>query len=74
MGSVSRLLGVGWYVAICTLGGGLGGYWLDGKFSVSPLFTLVGLGLGLTLAIFGMIKMLTAVLADNSDSTDGGNS
>ena len=74
MGSVSRLLGIGWDVAICILGGGLGGYWIDGKFSISPLFTLAGLGLGLTLAILGMIKMLTAVLSDNSNSTNGGNS
>ncbi len=74
MGSVFRLLGIGWYVALCILGGGLGGYWLDGKLDISPLFTLLGLGLGLALAFFGMIKMLMAVLAESPDPSDEGKS
>ena len=69
-GMVLRLLGIGWYVAICIGGGGFGGLWLDRKLDLSPLLTLVGLGVGIALAVTGMYQMLTAVLAVNSDSKD----
>ena len=72
MGSVFRLVGIGWYVALSILGGGLGGHWLDSRLDLSPLFTLLGLGLGLAVAFFGMINMLMAVLAETPDSTDEG--
>ena len=69
-GMVLRLLGIGWYVAICIGGGGFGGLWLDRKLDLSPLLTLVGLGVGIALAVSGMYQMLTALLAVNSDSKD----
>ena len=69
MGTVVRLLGIGWYVALCILAGGLGGRYLDGALGTSPLFILLGLGFGLTLALVGMYKMLTAVLSETAEST-----
>ena len=70
MGKALRLLGIGWYVALCILGGGLVGLWLDGWLDLSPLLTLLGLAAGLALAIFGMYRMLQAVLSDAPESTD----
>jgi hypothetical protein len=44
------LLGLGWAIAICLIGGVLGGVWLDGRFGTSPLLTGVGTVVGLLLA------------------------
>ena len=64
---ILRLVGIGWYVAVCIAGGGLGGLWLDNRLGLSPLFTLVGLGLGIAVAFAGMYKMLMAVLSGPSE-------
>lgn len=68
IGTVLRLLGIGWYVAICIVGGGLIGIWLDGRFDLDPLFTLLGLGGGIAVAVIGMYRMLIAVLSESSES------
>ena len=66
---VLRLIGIGWYVAICIGGGALGGWRLDGWLGLEvPAFTLTGLGLGIALAAVGMFRMLRAVLTSDSDS------
>ncbi len=65
MGTVVRLLGIGWYVAICIAGGTVLGVWLDGRLGLSPALTLVGLGLGIAAAFIGMFRMLTAVLSES---------
>ena len=70
MGTGLRLLGIGWYVALCILGGGLVGRWLDSWLDLSPVLTLLGVAAGLALATFGMYGMLLAVLSDAPDSTD----
>ena len=64
---ILRLVGIGWYVAVCIAGGGLGGWWLDNKLGLSPIFTLVGLGLGIAVAVVGMYRMLMAVLSGPSE-------
>ena len=62
-----RLLGIGWYVAVCIGGGAIGGRWLDQRFESSlPLFMLLGLGLGIAVAVVGMVRMILAVFAANS--------
>ena len=61
--AVLQLLGIGWYIAICIGGGAIGGLLLDRWLDVAPLFTLLGLGLGIIVGVFGMIKMLLVVLA-----------
>ena len=58
-----RLVGIGWYVAFCITAGVVGGVWLDGRFDKDPLFTLVGLFLGLLLAFWGGYRMLMDVIA-----------
>ena len=64
---VLRLTGIGWYVAICIGGGALGGWWLDGRTGWSPLLTLLGLGLGIAVALVGMMRMLLAVFTADTD-------
>ena len=58
-----RLVGVGWYVAICIAAGVGGGVWLDNKFDLSPVLTLSGLFLGLVLAFWGGYRMLMDVIS-----------
>ena len=60
---VARLLGVGWYVAICIVGGVWGGVWLDEKLETSPLFLLIGLMLGIGVAGAGVYRMLAALVS-----------
>ena len=67
MGTVLRLLGIGWYVALCIAGGAFGGLLLDRQFDSSPILTLLGLVLGIALAMAGMLRMLMAVLAAAAD-------
>ncbi len=66
MRTVTRLLGIGWFVAICIVAGVWGGVWLDGKLGSNPLFLLIGLLLGIGIAGAGMYRLLLAVV-----STDG---
>ena len=60
----ARLIGVGFYVALCIGLGALGGRELDKLTGTEPLFTLLGLLLGIFLALYGFIQQLTEVLAE----------
>lgn len=71
MGTVLRLIGIGWYVAICIGGGAAGGLWLGNKLQFSTFFTLLGIAVGIGLAVLGMCRMLVAVLANTSESGNG---
>ena len=53
-----RLVGVGWYVGISILLGVLGGLWLDNKFNTTPILVIVGLILGVTVAFYGVYRMI----------------
>ncbi|MCH7786246.1 MAG: AtpZ/AtpI family protein [Chloroflexi bacterium] len=70
MGTVLRLVGIGWYVAICIGGGAIGGLWLDRKLDLSPLFTLIGLSVGIAVAVVGMYRLLMAVLTSASENKE----
>lgn len=67
MGLALQLLGIGWYVGLSIGGGGLGGYWLGKQFGLNPLMTLLGIGVGIAVAVFGMYRMLIAVLRSASE-------
>ena len=67
MYALFRLMGIGWYVALCIGGGALGGMFLDGIFGSKPALTLLGLGLGLVLAFWGMYRMLVDVRGRGSN-------
>ncbi len=70
MRTVLRMTGIGWYVALCLLGGGFGGIWLDGHLGSKPMLTLLGFGAGLIVAGIGMYRMLMAVVSEGPDPED----
>ncbi len=53
-----RLVGLGWYIAICLVLGIVGGLWLDGQLGLKPLFLLLGLFVGLGAAFYGLYRMV----------------
>ena len=67
IGLLGRLMGVGWAVALSIAGGTGGGFWLDSRLGTGPVLTLVGLAVGIVVALAGMIRILHAMWGDNSD-------
>ena len=65
-----RFTGVGFYIGLCIVGGVYLGVWLDKKVDISPLFTLLGLGLGLIFAFYGTYRMLLPALGKGKDKRD----
>ena len=64
-----RLLGLGWYVAICVVAGAFGGIWLDKVSGFTPLFTLLGVLMGTVAAFYGLYKMVLPLLNNDSSSS-----
>ena len=58
----ARLVGIGFYVAICIVLGTIGGREVDRALDTGTAFTLAGLALGLVLAIWGAVRQLMDVL------------
>ncbi len=56
------LIGIGWYIATCIVMGTLAGLWLDGQTDTRPVFTLLGIALGLITAGYGGYRLLMDVL------------
>jgi F0F1-type ATP synthase assembly protein I len=65
-------MGIGWYFALCIALGIGGGVWLDSRLGISPLFTLLGLAVGLLAAFYGGYRMLVEALASDRDKGSGG--
>lgn len=57
-----RLLGIGWYVAFCIVGGTVAGVFIDAATDTRPLFTMLGLFLGLIAAFVGGYALLREAL------------
>lgn len=57
-----RLIGIGWYFAVCIVIGVVGGVFLDRLAGTEPLLTLLGLVLGFVFAFYGGYQMLMEVL------------
>jgi len=53
-----RLVGVGWYVGVCIVGGVFAGLWLDGRLNTEPILVIVGLILGIIVAFYGVYRMI----------------
>jgi F0F1-type ATP synthase assembly protein I len=66
-----RLIGIGFYIAGCIILGGVLGVWLDRKVDISPLFTLLGLGVGLFAAFFGTYRMLLPAMGKKQGRDKG---
>ena len=71
----ARFVGVGWYIAVCIVGGLFGGRWLGQKLdgSSEAIFTILGLCLGLVVAFFGVYRMLKPIMSEKQNN-DKGNS
>lgn len=65
-----RLVGVGWYIGISILLGIIGGSWLDGKYGTQPLWVIVGLLLGIIVAIYGVYQMLLPLIKSKNNGED----
>lgn len=65
-----RLIGVGFFIAACITGGILAGWWIGGK---RPVFTIIGLIVGLALAFYGVYKMIQPLMnnKDNNKKDNG---
>jgi F0F1-type ATP synthase assembly protein I len=59
---VLRLVGVGFYIGACIVGGILLGFWLDSVFKTSPILLLVFLIIGLVAAFWGVYQMLIPII------------
>lgn len=62
-----RLTGVGFFIGGCIVLGVLGGRWLDGKFSSGPVWTIVGLVLGIVVAFHGVYNMLQPFISNKQN-------
>ncbi|KAA1295428.1 MAG: hypothetical protein CL699_00645 [Chloroflexi bacterium] len=62
---ILKLIGIGWYVGLSIGVGAMIGYWVDQRFETNPLFTLIGVLVGVLCAVMGMIRMLVAILKEN---------
>jgi len=63
----ARLIGIGWYFAVCIVAGVVGGVFLDRLADTTPLLTLLGLALGLLTAFYGGYRMLMDVLGPRKE-------
>lgn len=59
----ASLLGVGWFFATCILLGVVLGRWADGATGLEPVFTLIGIIVGLAVAFVGGIRMLMPLMS-----------
>jgi F0F1-type ATP synthase assembly protein I len=65
-----RLLGIGWFFAISIVGGTGLGFLLDGWAGMTPLFSLIGLAIGLLVATYGGYRLLVQFTGDNVTGKD----
>ena len=58
----ARLVGIGFYIAVTIALGLLGGAQVDSWMDTGKLFTVIGLMLGIALALYGAFRQLMEVL------------
>ncbi len=59
-----RLSGLGFYIAICIVGGIVLGVWLDKILDTQVIFLLVGLVVGCTAAFYGTYRMVVPLFGN----------
>ncbi|MBN1176633.1 MAG: AtpZ/AtpI family protein [Dehalococcoidales bacterium] len=63
-----RLTGIGFYIGICIAGGAYAGWKLS---SEKPLFMIIGLLVGLVVAVYGVYRMIRPLMNDRQDKENG---
>jgi len=63
-----QVTGIGFYIAACIVGGAFAGWWLGGK---RPLYLVIGLLVGLVLAVYGAYRMIRPLIKANDDKENG---
>jgi F0F1-type ATP synthase assembly protein I len=57
-----RLIGVGFFIGVSIVLGVVVGRWLDIRLNTSPVLAIVGLLLGITVAFYGVYRMLLPLI------------
>jgi len=63
-----RLTGIGFFIGICIAGGALAGWKLSGE---KPLFMIIGLLVGLVVAVYGVYRMIRPLMNNKQDKENG---
>lgn len=63
-----RLTGIGFYIALCIVGGTFAGWWLGGK---RPLYTIIGLVAGVLIAVYGVYRMIRSFVNEQKNKENG---
>ena len=66
-----RMIGIGWYIAFCLIGGAVGGYFLDQWQDTLPVFTIVLLTVGLFVAFYGVYRIVRPLMKEEQKKTKG---
>ena len=66
-GAALRLTGVGFFIGSSILLGGFGGLWLDKELNTGPILVIVGLLLGIVIAIYGVYRMLLPLIGNRQN-------
>lgn len=70
--SAMRFVGIGAYIGVSILLGVYVGSLLDRRLDTQPLLTLLGLALGLAVAVVGVYRMLVAIIKEWQDNDSKG--
>ncbi len=63
--------GIGFFVPGSIILGVVGGRWLDSKLNSEPIWTIVGLILGIVVAFYGVYNMLRPFIGNKQDRRNG---
>ena len=66
-----RLTGVGFFIGGSIVMGVFAGLWLDNRLSTEPVFMIIGLGLGVIVAFYGVYRLLLPLMDNKQDKENG---
>lgn len=64
-----RLMGVGWYVAASVVIGIVGGFFVDRWLGTTPVFIILGVIFGTTVAFYGLYRMVQPLMGDQEQGS-----
>lgn len=66
-----RLTGVGFFIGGSILLGVVLGLWLDSRFNTRPILVIVGLLVGIVVALYGVYRMLIPLMGNKRNKEKG---